>query len=212
MAAEQNNPDPELIRQTVAEVLQRPEFHVEQQTRGGESLLELLAQVLYWIITPFRWLFDALEGIPEAFRWIIVIGLFVVVVLLVIHIIYSLVVAIKPAVRKTNFQTSYSNRPISPEELEQLSLQAYNQQDYIGAIRFLFKASIADLQSLERRNFRRGLTNRGYLRWYRKTPLAVPLETFVDIIDKCWYGNSICKEEDYFNCRDAYVEIRNRQI
>jgi hypothetical protein len=211
MLAAPLSPEPETIRQTAQEILRRPDYSVTQQTRGGDRILDWILQLLYWLIAPFRWLFDAMEGLLEAMRWVVVIGLFLLLLLLVGHIIYTIVAAFRPTAKKSLYQKSSLKRVVSPRELERLAKEAVLESDYIWAIRCLFRASLAHLQDLEGRAFRPGLTNRGYFRLYRRSSIAVPLQLFVEIIDACWYGNSPCQEADYLRCHAAYVEISNHR-
>lgn len=202
-------PDPEAIRRTAAEILSGPEFQVERDTRAGDTLVDIMLQILEWIIAPFRWLFEAMDGLPEGMRWLIVIGLFLLLVFLVGHIIYTLTSTLRPSTRNSKFISALSsNRKLSAEEFEQLAQEAITQHDYISAVRFLFRASLVHLHALEGRVLSPGLTNRQYLRRYSKSRFVESLRSFVEIIDTSWYGNGVCREEEYLKCRDAYAEIR----
>ncbi len=209
MTTPQALPDPETIRRTAIDILQGPEFHVNQYTQVGGTIVDLLRQIFVWIILPFRWLFEAMEGLPDVLRWLIVIGLFVLLMLLVGHIVYSLVTVLRPSTRNAKFVSALSsNRILGAEEFEQLAQEAIAQHDYIAAVRFLFRASLSHLQILEGRLFSPGLTNRQFLRRYQKSPIAGSLQSFVEIIDASWYGNGECRREDYLKCRQAYAKIR----
>lgn len=211
MVTTKTAPAPETIRSTAAEILNGPDFRIEQDTKYGETYVELLVKLFEWLIAPFRWLFNAMEGLPEALRWIIVIGLFMLLVLLVVHIIYTLATAIRPSRRKPNFAAvSSSTRKISAEEFEQLAQTAIAQLDYISAVRHLFRASLVHLQSLEGRRLSPGLTNRQYVWRYRKSCFVQSLQYFADVIDASWYGNHLCREQEYQKCAQAYAEIRQQ--
>ena len=211
MSTPMSAPDPETIRRTAAEILSGPEFRIEQDTRVGDTLVELMLLILEWVIAPFLWLFDAMEGLPDALRWLVVVVLAVLLALLVGHIIYTLASSLRPATRKSKFLSALSShRKLTAEEFEQHAQEALAQHDYISAVRFLFRASLAHLQALEGRVLSPGLTNRQYVRRYQKSRFVEPLQYFVDIIDTSWYGNGVCREAEYLKCRDAYAEIKRQ--
>lgn len=204
-------PAPETIRRSAAEVLSNPEFRIEQDTRAGDTIVDLMLQFLEWLIAPFRWLFDAMDGLPDGLRWVVVVGLFILLLVLVGHIIYTLTSSLRPSTRRARFSSALSsNRKINAEEFEQLAQEAIAEHDYISAVRFLFRACLVHLQTLEGRMHSPGLTNRQYVRRYRKSRFVESLQYFVDIIDTSWYGKGICREEEYLKCRDAYSEIRRQ--
>lgn len=203
-------PDPETVRQAAHEILQRPEYQLDQPTGNSEWLIDLLLDSLYWVLKPFRWLFDVMEGLPDALRWIIVIGLAVLLVALVAHIIYSLVGTLRTVDRRAAFRSAYADPFVSSAELEELAQQALAVGDYIAAIRHLFRAGLIHLQDAEGTKFRPGMTNRAHLHRYQNSSFVESLRLFVETIDASWYGNSECREEDYLKCRAAYVVIRQQ--
>jgi len=209
MSTPKTAPAPETIRHTAVEILSGPEYKIEQDTRTGDTLVDLMLQILEWMIAPFRWLFDAMEGLPDALRWIVVIGLFILLLLLVGHIVYTLTSTLRPSVRKSRFSSALtSRRSISADEFEQLSQEAIGRHDYIAAVRYLFKASLVHLQTLEGRVFSPGLTNWQYVRRYQKSRFVDSLSYFAHVIDASWYGNGVCREQEYLKCSEAYADIR----
>ncbi len=211
MANSQPPPDAGVIRQTAAEILQRSEYQLDRDTRLGDTIVDIIVWLFEWLIYPFRWLFNAMDGLPEGFRWVVVIGLVLLLIVLVGHLLYTLVVALRPATRRASFSSALdAKHKLSAKEYEDLAQQAFAQQDYIAAVRFLFRASLAHLQSIEGRPFSPGLTNRQYVHRYRKSPFVGALQSFVEVIDQGWYGNGICREEEFQRCREAYAEIRRQ--
>lgn len=211
MSTTQAPPDPETIRRTTTEVLAGAEFRIEQDTGMGETLVELLIRIGEWLIYPFRWLFNAMEGLPDGMRWVVVIGLVILLIALVGHLLYTLVTVLRPTTRRAKFESALSSKKqLNAKDFEQLAQEAFEQRDYIAAVRFLFRASLAHLQKAEGRPFSPGLTNRQYVRRYRKSPFVGALQAFVDIIDASWYGNGLCREEEYLRCREAYAEIQSQ--
>ncbi len=211
MANLQPPPDTETIRRTAAEILQRREYQLDRDTRMGDTIVDIFVWLFEWLIYPFRWLFNAMDGLPEGFRWVVVIGLVLLLIVLVGHLLYTLVTVLRPVARTVQFSSAMdSKRKLSAKEYEDLAQQAFAQQDYIVAVRFLFRASLVHLQVLEGRPFSPGLTNRQYVRRYRKSPFVGALQSFVEVIDQGWYGNGICREEEFYRCREAYAEIRRQ--
>ena len=204
-------PSPEAIRRTAAEVLSDPDFRIEQDTRVGDTIVDLLQRLFELLIAPFRWIFDAMEGLPDFIRWIVVVGLFLLLLLLIGHIVYTLTATLRPSRHKSKFLPASKADPrLSVEEFEQLSQEAISRQDYISAVRYLFKACLTHLQALEGRSLSPGLTNWQYVRRYRKSRFVDSLRRFARVVDASWYGNSVCREEEYLRCKQAYKEIRSQ--
>jgi hypothetical protein len=201
-------PDPNTIRRIAEEVIQRPDYRLDPVGGSSRTLLDLFFEILLWVLTPFRWLFDALEGTPEWMRWLIVIGLAVLLVALVVHIGYTMVTALTGPRRARIVGTEDRRKPPDPATLEQKAEELAVRHDYIGAIRFLFRACLLRLARSEKRAFRPGLTNREYLRRYGGTSMFEGMTLFVETIDSKWYGSGKCVRDDYEACRDAHMQIR----
>lgn len=200
-------PDAETIRRTADEVLARPEFQAEPLGDSGATIWDLFLRALAWLITPFRWLFNALEGIPDVLRWSIVVGLALALVALISHITYTIVTVVRgsnPSHKKFTLETQ---RPPDPADLERQSREAAARQDYIGAVRLLFRACLLRLEEAEKRKIRAGTTNRELLRKHKSSLAYRPMKQFVDTIEWKWYGLGECGAEDYEVCRTAHGEI-----
>lgn len=198
-------PPPDSIRKTADEVVSRPYFdlHVTSSRDSSPFLLELLR----WIVAPFKWLFESLEGLPEFARWLIVALTIVLCIALIAHIAYSLVTAIRgPAMRRRS-PFKLQSKEVDPLELERQAESMGRQGDYIGAIRSLFRSALRRIELAERHKFRPGFTNRELLRRYRATPLNASLERFVETIEWKWYGNTPCEQADYLSCYAEHVRI-----
>jgi hypothetical protein len=206
-------PPPDAIRQTANEVVSRPYYDLGAGPPRDWTppwWLELLQSIIEWIVEPFRWLFDSLEGLPDAVRWLIVILAALLAAALIGHILYSLITAVRgPSSRKLGAYQS-SHRLVDPSELEQEAERAGARGDYIGAIRLLFRAALRRIELAENRNFLPGFTNRELLRRYQATPLGEPIRRLVDVIDTKWYGDSRCEPADYSACRNEHVRIRQQ--
>lgn len=199
-------PPDELIRRKAAEVVSRPEYQLDAGLDPDARNLWL--QILRWILTPFRWLFDALEGIPDALRWVIVVVISLIAVALIVHIVWSFVGAIREA-PPSRFAFTSREKPITPEEIEQAAQQAESAGDFIGAVRYLFLACLLRIERAEEKPIRRGITNRELLKRYRTSPLFEPLRHFVEVIDTKWYGHDVCDPGDLHECRRQHSVVRD---
>lgn len=200
--------DAEAVRRAASEIVSRPEYNLQKGTSDDSWLYSLLLEIIDWILVPLRWLFDIMKGLPDFLWWTIVLGLATVAILLVAHIAYSLVTALRKPKRLQEFELTSRRRTIDPEEFDRLALEAARRADYITAIRFLFKASVARLELTEKRPNRPGTTNRDLLRRYRNKPLlSEPLKQLVDTIDRKWYGDEVCTDADFAFCQTAHGNL-----
>jgi hypothetical protein len=167
-----------------------------------------LLQFLRWILKPFEWLFNALDGLPDAIRWLVVVGLALLLLLLLGHIVWTFIVAIRRAPVRSRRLNAERDRAIDPADLEREAETRGARGDYIEAIRLLFRAAVLRLQRAEKRPFRPGFTNRELLRRYQSSPLFDPLKGFVETIDAKWYGLQPCNPEDYAVSRVRHIELR----
>jgi hypothetical protein len=64
------------------------------------------------------------------------------------------------------------------------------------------------LEKFEDKPNRPGTTNRELLRRYQRHPSVVEsLRSFVDMIDRKWYGEEQCVQTDYAACRLAHEAV-----
>jgi hypothetical protein len=211
MPADSPLPDPETIRRVAGEVLRRPHYQLHPQPDSGATLLEWLLRFLRWILTPFQWLFHAMEGLPGWLRWPIVLGLAVLLILLVLHIGYTFVNAVRGSGfgPKRGLARAVPSPARDPAALERQAAEAASRGDFITAIRLLFTACLLRLELVEKIVSRAGTTNREHLRRHRESPVFEPLKLFVEIIETRWYGLGVCGTEDFEICRAAYARIRD---
>jgi hypothetical protein len=200
-------PPPDAIRKTASEVIARADYDLGAEL-PRESSLAYWLEILRWIIQPFRWLFESLDGLPDPVRWLIVILAVLLCAALIAHIIYSFVSAVRgPAARRPGTYQS-SARVTDPAELEQAAERAGARGDYIGAVRLLFRAALRRIELAEKRSFQPGFTNRELLRRYQSSALSEPLRRLVEVIDLKWYGDTACEASDYSACKSEHDRIR----
>lgn len=202
-------PPAEVIQRKASEVVARPDYQLD--TAVNERSLAWWREILRWILTPFRWLFEALEGLPDFLRLIIVILLVVICVALIAHIVWTFVVAIRgPSQRGRRRGSSLPDeQPADPAELVQQAEAASAAGQYIEAVRLLFRASLVRLEQAEKRKFRPGFTNRALLARYRSSPVGDPLKRLVEVMDAKWYGDEACHHEDYIACRQEHDRLQS---
>jgi hypothetical protein len=204
LLAQSQLPAPESIREAAREVISRPYYKLDSST--PEDSTPLIVQLIRWMLKPFEWLYDQMEGLPEVVRWIAVIACVVVCIALIAHILYTLLKAVGPVARR-RIPLTDPGRDVNPDDFEQQAALAERNRDYIGAVRLLFRAALRRLEIFEKRRFRPGITNRELLRRYRSTPLAESLLRFVTTIDLKWYGQVPCEQTDYIACRTEHGRI-----
>jgi hypothetical protein len=205
LLAQTTLPPPDAIRQTAQEVVSRKYYDLGDAQR--RDLPPIWWEILRWLLTPFQWLFDSLEGWPDFLRWTIVVLCFILLLALIAHIIYTFVTAIRgPAARRRPYAVAHVE--IDPDALEHQAELAATAGDYIGAIRLLFRAALRRIEVAEKKKLRPGSTNRELLRRYKATPLFGSLERFVETIDHKWYGGGKCLEADFLTCRGEHARIR----
>ena len=201
-------PPSDAIREKVAEVLARPEFQVKPESaEAAFDTFAIMLKVIGWILKPFIWVLEMTEGLPAVLRWSIVGGLFVLLVLLVVHLGITITRAMRGPVRDKLVKAAEAVTQLDPQHFESRAEQAALRGEWVDAMRFLFRASLLRLESREKRRFRVGTTNREHLRRYRGTPLFSPIQALVDLIDRKWYRGEDSSAEDFEACRQAHAEI-----
>lgn len=204
-------PDDNVLREKLRDVLARPDYRLDPPGDSAAWFIEMLLTVLSWLIWPFKWVYNFSEGLPEFLRWLIVLAMIVVLGVVVGHIVYTVVSALRGSNReKFALPTESASQRITAAELETLAEQAAERGELVVAVRYLFRASLARLELREKKMTRRGLTNREHLRRYRGTPFFDPLEILVSTIEWKWYGEQPCADEDWESCRQAYRSVAGR--
>jgi len=207
VTADSKLPAPEGIRAVAREVVARPYYELGDGPPLDTSPPFWL-ELFRWLLTPFKWLYDAMEGMPDFVRWIIVIGMVLLCIALIAHIVYTFVRAIQGPLPGRSRKYVTPTTEINPAELEAQADIVGQQGQYIEAIRLLFRASLRRIELAENKKFRPGCTNRELLRRFRATPLASPLGRFVEMLERKWYGNEPCGQADFVACHADNASIR----
>lgn len=198
-------PDVETIRRKAIEVVARPEYDLTGARE--DPTLSLWYRFILWILKPVIWFLESLSGVPWPLKIVIVSALVLLLIALVVHLTYTFMRAIQGPARRR--QTFVVEPPPSPEALEAASARRAGEGDYLGAIRYLFKAALVRIETAEEKPFRRGITNREILKRYRSSRLFEPLSSVVELIDTRWYGDVPCDRVDFLTCESEYARIRS---
>lgn len=196
-------PDPSQIRDAAEMVLASPGYslnlyeppYFDQLRDGVRWLNELIAPL---------WSFgeDLYKASPVLF-WIFTAILLLIVFALIGHIIYSFRAAFARRQIK-EYQAAQSEPALDPAHWEKRAETAARKEDFILALRLLFRAG---LLRLEGGKVRPAATNREYVRRYRTTPAEEPLRELVNLIDYKWYGGRSCVYDDWQTGKEAYEAI-----
>lgn len=203
-------PDAESIRRTAQSVVERPIYRLDANPDPDASFLSLMFRVIRIVLTPFRLLIEFLKGLPDGLQFVIGIVLTLALVALVTHIIYSLVRSSRTSSPSDAELLDDLRLVRDPAVLERQSEEALRRQDYIGAIRLLFRAGILRLEQAENKEYRAGTTSREFLRRHRDTAVFESIRLIVSTIENKWYGQGMCGADDFSACRDAYADIVRR--
>jgi hypothetical protein len=200
-------PGPDEIRRKAAEVLARPDYHLEPASDEGSATQQIVLRILRALFDAFTWLAESLSFLPAFLRYPAAALLVLLLVALLVRIIYMMRKATHLPSRSASRRERH-RRGQSADELEALAQQEYDHGRVIEAVRLLLRAGLLRLEQTEQRPNRPGTTNRELLRLYRASPMFEPLKTLVETIDFKWYGDQPASREDYGACREAEQRLR----
>jgi hypothetical protein len=196
---------PEAIRRKAEEVVARPDYQLDSGL--NEESLSLWLTLLSWVLRPIIWLFEAMDGMPLFLRILVIIVLGIALVALAVHIVWTLIAALRPGAVGRLGSTVTRQQPTDPRKLEDEAERAAAEGEHLDAIRLLFRAALLRIEQAEQRKLRIGMTNRELLRRYSASALGEPLQLFVETIDRKWYGKQSCEPSEYERCREGYTRI-----
>jgi hypothetical protein len=208
-------PPPERIRQVTLEVLADPAYHLD--TSGWDfgtlrqkihALLEPLRDLLRQFFEPVGRVFERVADASPAVAWIVMILLVVLAVSLLVHVVYTFVVVMRESPPDALPADPQEQALQDPRAWERRARQAAQQDDFTSAARFLLRTCLLLLAQGGRQPYRRGLTNREYLRQYRRSSVFAPLKQLVELIDSHWYAGKVCTTGDYQLCLQSHAAIR----
>lgn len=196
-------PEPELIRQTAAQVLAEGDYALSLYEPPYYDYVRSLADFFERLLRPISRFLGELHNLSPVAYYLVIIIMALALLLLLAHAYYSL----RTAVARRKFAAYVPVADTSRKEpayWESLAQQAAGNGDFITALRRLF---MAGLLRLEGGKLRKAATNREYLRRYRQSKARQPLEAFVRLIDYKWYGGRECLREDWEEGQNAYRAI-----
>lgn len=199
-------PSAEQIRQLAQQIVHRPIYDLGPGV-GGEPLITYVARMLRKFLGPLYDWFDSLWQTSPATAAILLAIIFLVLIALVGHIVYTFQSALK-APRDLRSVKLATDAAVTSAELEQRARAAAKKGEFVEAIRLLFMASLLTLETAQKRLVRRGTTNREYLKRYKNTPAFDPLYAQVELLDRTWYAGAPCSEQDYQDSLRAFATIQ----
>lgn len=198
---------PESIRKATEKVLSSSDYLLEYEENALAPFWKRVWQILIEFLEMVRQFFSVIHGLPLFIQWVIISSLFVLLIVLIAHILFSMVRAMGPQ-RDQNASLGYRpEKKDDPRVWEEQAKQLAASGSLIEAIRLLLHASLFRLEDSFDRPFRRSTTNREYLRKYRKLPILNEVKLLVETIDRKWYGEEVCEQQDYERCREAHATI-----
>ncbi len=204
-------PPSETIHQVAGEIVSRRYYKLDSHETDPSQFLAWLKEILGTLgplFKPVGDMFKALEDISPALAWTLFIGLGLVAVLIIVHIIYSFVVAVRGPRLRALREDADTRKFDFPETWEEKAHEAAGAGKFTSAARFLLRACLLRLSQTRDRPYRRGATNREYLRQFHQTRAFEPLRSMVEVIDEGWYAGGTCTEVDYRLCAAAHEKIR----
>jgi hypothetical protein len=191
-------PSNDEIRAALDDVLSRSEFN--PQKTFVVWLAEKLAAFFGWLGTLF-------DTNPVLF-WILLIGCAVLLILLLVHIIWTTTRVLGIGSRLAQEDIHESRTRLSKAYAEEARHRAA-AADYTEAIRFLFLSLIYRFDEAGKVSFRRAYTNREYLELFAdRRPVYAGLSTFVDTLDENWYGQHATGQQRYEDCAALYERLK----
>lgn len=195
------------IRRTAAEILSNSKYDLDANAPESSLLQKWIFEKIDSLLEPLRHAFEALSEISPWLAWTITFLLIAILVALIVHTAYMFRLALRGRSRAQYPDPREVDPRRLPETWERKAREALAAQDYIGAVRFLFRAGLLRLEDVRKGTFRFGKTNREYLKDFSTTAASEPLHVFVETIDTKWYGGGVCSHEEYRLCEEAYSVI-----
>ncbi len=194
--------DADAIRKLASDVLLQPDYKLQST--------ENFARLVEWFFDLFRALFkmfDALYDFSPYVFYALVAVLVLIAGGLIFHIAYSLRTAMRGRRALKAYEEQGGAAEALPDTWARRARDAFAADDYLPAIRFLLHASLLRLELARKATFRRGATNREYLRRYKNTGAYPPLAELVEITDSRWFGGIDCSRGDVEACFQAHQQI-----
>lgn len=199
-------PQPDQIRQTASDVLKRPYYRLDEDTR----LAELWEQIREWfrrLLDPLGSFLDSVYATSPALYYVIIGAMLLLVLGLMFHITWSVFQAIKRRQRTSSYVAQDDSRKHQPEYWEEQAQLAVAGEDYLLASRYLLHATLLRLEQRRKGTLKRAATHREYLRRFRATPVYDALREMVETVESRWFGGVPCTSADYQRCREAHAAV-----
>lgn len=180
-------------------------FNTELYHPPQTQWLVKLAEFLDWLWSPVKNIGETLYNASPVVYYFVIVILLILLMIFIWHIIKSFKIAFA---RKTviQYNPTQKTRALTPDDYIKQANDAGKREDYITAIRLLFRCCLIHL---EQGKFRPAVTNRQYIKRHLNTAAEAPLRTFVNLVDYKWYGGRECNKEDWLEAKRASGIIFN---
>lgn len=207
--AEQAPPEAS-VRQVMAEILARPEYHPPRESpfsRLMAALGRVVGRVLEWLLKPLEWLVDRLseiggEGAPVS-RWMVIGLLLAMAFLLLAHIYYMAARAVRP--RRRAVQALRRSGAADPQALWQQARRAADTGDYRRAVRLLYLSALMHLDRAGLIDYHPSRTNWSYAEALSDaSSLAEPFRALTSIADRVLYAGAPATDRVFARAAELY--------
>lgn len=193
-------PDDEAIRHQLEDILSRPEFNPKRPEDFFARLFKYFVDFLGWLA--------ALRVTEPIMFWLFVSGLIGILVLLVVHIIWTVSKVLGLGYRPPQAEDLREKRGLLSAAYRQEALGRAGTGDFTEAIRYLFLSLVYRFDEDGKVSFRKAYTNREYLTLFAdRPPVHEDLKVFVDTLDADWYGQHPTSRWLYENCLALYESL-----
>ncbi|MBI4559743.1 MAG: hypothetical protein HY706_19305 [Candidatus Hydrogenedentes bacterium] len=197
-------PTPDQIKQATQQVLSQRMYQLDD-TRYYRFDLSWLRELIVRLLRP---VFQAIGVASPSVFWTIVGVLMVVLIALLVHMVYSFYIALRP---RAPAVVTLETTPTPDSATLAAEAQALaDVGNYADACRRLFYAALAELEAKRKGRFMSGLTNTEYLHTFRTPWVLENLKTIVDLLNLKWYRDMTFEVNDYAQCAAAFERLENR--
>ncbi len=200
-------PAPKRIKDTVEAVLSQKKYQPDPDPIYNQPDLNKHVQgPLDWLFRRISDMLDALFEISPVLYYLFIVFLVALLAIIIWHMVNTFrLVMQKRKYRHPASDERSTRRERDASDWEKDAQQEVEHENYIAAVRCLFRALLYQMRASKLPGIRRGMTNRQYLRRFGSTPLGPVLESFVGVIDERWYAGQSCGYEEYQHCLNEYM-------
>lgn len=192
--------DPERVRHQLDEILKRPEFQDVPRNFWAGAFLDALRR--------FFSMLGQLRSTNPVLYWVLLIGCWVLLALIVGHLVRSIYSVFFVSARAAAQNDRARRHRLSAQHAEEATREA-EHENFTEAIRHLFLSLVYWFDESGKVQFQRAYTNREYLDLFaHRQEIHEPLQTLVDTLDENWYGQHPTLRPQYERCRRLFETLK----